>query len=182
MKHTTFRMILGREKKPSENSCLPQSSGGNRIVRVPPMPAVLYGSFCLRERLKPGLWLTQSLGCGCYAALSQLYTQALSQWAQMLHAHSAAKVTGGTHLHVSIRVHSHRCQCSALHPWLQRQNSCTMAGQICGQMFKASIAAYIRFHRLQPAENCPLAPHPHPKDNLGESLLWVCGLTWSGYK
>lgn len=30
MKHTTFRMILGREKKPSENSCLPQSSGGNR--------------------------------------------------------------------------------------------------------------------------------------------------------
>lgn len=30
MKHTTFRMILRREKKPSENSCPPQSSGGNR--------------------------------------------------------------------------------------------------------------------------------------------------------
>lgn len=160
MKHTTFRMILRREKKPSENSCPTQSSGGNRDNSLGFSNACFVVWLLLPEgraeawtlaHTKPELWLQ------CCSP-SVVYSGPF-QWAQILHAHSAAKATGGMlHLHVSIRVHSHGCQCKpmfmctgvthytanacpALHPWLHRRT----------QMSKASTAAYSRLHRLQPA-------------------------------
>lgn len=46
------------------------------------------------------------------------------------------------------------------------RNSCKSVGQTHeGQMPKAG---FIRLHMLEPAENCPSAPHPHPKNSNGE--------------
>lgn len=54
MKHIASRMFLGREKKPSEQPCLPHPSGGNANSRVGPSRDVftlLSISFYLKERL-----------------------------------------------------------------------------------------------------------------------------------